>query len=184
MYHTLEFGDVCLGLVDPDGGLLNRLRPGIQLLVQLIGPIDECPALIIEDGDSSALGVALLFPFGQGTVTLVYLALLSLSQLLLRGNTHLGLVNFSFERLVMGATGLDVVLEVTAILVLSRYFDSNSLGLLRYLNSLSLLVTVLGPENLKLVVQTGDNVLLTAQLCLVVSLESGATDIKGLFTFS
>ena len=126
MYHTLEFGDVCLGLVDPDGGLLNRLRPRIQLLVQLIGPIDECPALIIEDGDSSALGVALLFPFGQGTVTLVYLALLSLSQLLLRGNTHLGLVNFSFERLVMGATGLDVVLEVTAILVLSRYFDSTA----------------------------------------------------------
>lgn len=49
MYHTLEFGDVCLGLVDPDGGLLNRLRPGIQLLVELIGPVDECPALIIED---------------------------------------------------------------------------------------------------------------------------------------
>jgi hypothetical protein len=84
----------------------------------------------------------------------------------------------------MGATGLDVVLEVTAILVLSRYFDSNSLGLLRYLYSLSLLVTVLGPENLKLVVQTGDDILLTTQLCLVVSLESGATDIEGLFTFS
>ena len=110
MYNTLEFGDVCLGLVNPDRGLLDRLRPRIQLLVELIGPIDECPALIIEDGDSSALGVALLFPFGEGTVTLVYLTLLSLSQLLLRRNAHLGLVDFPLERLVMGAAGLDIVL--------------------------------------------------------------------------
>ena len=130
------------------------------------------------------MGVALLLPFGEGAVALVYLTLLSLSQLLLRRNAHLGLVNFSFERLVVGAAGLDVVLKVTAILVLSRYFDSNSLGLLGNLNSLSLLVTVLGPENFKLVVQTGDDILLTTQLCLVVSLKSGATDIKGFFTFT
>ena len=170
--------------MNPDWGLLNRLRPRIQLLVELIGPIDKCPALIIKDRDPRALGVALLLPFGEGTVALVYLTLLSLSQLLLRRNAHLGLVNFSFERLVVGAAGLDVVLKVTAILVLSRYFDSNSLGLLGNLNSLSLLVTVLGPENFKLVVQTGDDILLTTQLCLVVSLKSGATDIKGFFTFT
>lgn len=32
-------------------------------------------------------------------------------------------------------------------------------------------------------VQTGDDILLTAQLCLIVTLESGATDIEGLFAF-
>lgn len=88
-----------------------------------------------------------MLPFGKGAVTLVYLTLLSLSQLLLRGNGHLGLVDFSLERLVVGAARLDVVLEVTAVLVLGRYLDSNCLGLLGHLNSLSLLVAVLGPED-------------------------------------
>lgn len=49
MYHTLEFGDVSLSLVDPDRGFLNRLGSGIELFVELIGPVDECSALIIED---------------------------------------------------------------------------------------------------------------------------------------
>ena len=145
VYHTLEFGNVCLGLVNSDWGLLDGFCPGVQLLVELVGPIDESPALIVENWDSSALGIALLLPFGECAVTLVNLTLLSLSQLLFCGNAHLGLVNFSFERLVVGAAGLDVVLKVTAVLVFSRYFDSNCLGLLRNLDSLSLLVTVLGP---------------------------------------
>lgn len=71
-----------------------------------------------------------MLPFGEGTVTLVYLTLLPLSQLLLGRNIHLELVNFSFERLVVRAAGLNVVLKVTAVLVFSSDFDSNSLGLL------------------------------------------------------
>lgn len=47
--HTFEFGNVCLGLVNPDRGLLDGLCPGVQLLVELIGSIYESPALIIKN---------------------------------------------------------------------------------------------------------------------------------------
>lgn len=130
------------------------------------------------------MGIAFLLPFGEGTVALVDLALLSLSQFLVCRNVHLGLVNFSLESLVVGAAGLDVVLKVTAILVLCSYLDSNGLSLLGNLNTLFLLLAVLAPENFKLVIQAGDHILLAAQLGLIVSLKGGAADIECFFTFS
>ena len=47
-----------------------------------------------------------------------------------------------------------------------------------------MLVTVLGSKKFEFVVQTGDDVLLTTQLSLIVSLESSATDVESFFTFS
>ena len=49
VYHTLEFGDVGLSLMDPDRGFFDGLGSRIQLLVKLISPVDKCSSLIIKD---------------------------------------------------------------------------------------------------------------------------------------
>ena len=184
MNHALKFWNVALCLVDLDWGFFHLHSSYIQLLVKRICSIYKCLSLLVEHLNSSWLSITLLFPFGKSAISLVNGSLLSLSQLLTLSDGISDVFIFSFKSLVVRECGLHFMLIISDLLVSLGDLYSNGLCLLGDLYAFSVFISILVLENLNLAVKTVDDICLTLDLSLIISLKWGNTQLKCLLSSS
>jgi hypothetical protein len=171
MNHTLQFGKITSCLMDFDSIILSQVTSGDQLFIKKICSFDKCFSLFIKNRDSGILGEAFLFPFAQCTVILIDGSLLTLSEFLVLADLILLVFVFSFNTLILHNDGLHFLIELSDFSFFVFNFNSNSSNLLSNFLSFVGSFIVLLFHDIKLIVKTGNNILLTMNLSFEVTLE-------------
>ena len=177
MNHALELWNVRRSMMDFYTCVLRLIASLDELLIKWSSSVNKRFSFFVKNCDSSILGKTFLFPFWESTVSLVNCALLSLSQLLVFRDLIFKVIIFSFYWLVHTNCWLDVVLKISNVYIFLWNFNSNSLCLFLNLNWFLWSVSILAFEDLKLILKTSNNIILTSKLCFIITLESSNANI-------
>lgn len=149
--------------------LITILSSDVQLLIKCSSSINESIPFLLQDWYARALCKTFLFPFWKGTILLVDCALLSWSYFLLLVDAHFESFIFSFESLIVRNGRVNLSRKISDFLVSCIHLDSNSLNLLRYLDTFFCLVCILVLKHLQFILTAANHRVLTVNLSLKVT---------------
>jgi hypothetical protein len=152
--HTLKPRDIRTCCADVFLSFFNLLRPGFELLIQLVGFVHQGPLLFFKVVDPRCLSETVRLPFGKSPIVLVNSALLPLPLLLLLPNLLPQIFHFSLRTLLMSHKGGNISFGVPNCFISICDVQFKILNLVLQLCSLLLRILILLANHIDLTLET------------------------------